>query len=186
MRARRIATTIAMAAALAGCTEQPFEPDGAANLQPQFTTGPAPEAAFTATDFPLAILDPGTMNVTGGRYIIHGLTAQIRFEATDPRMTGFGTATVNGTLEIADGSGPVWGTFTINPDIGGSWTGTWHGHRSRTGPVWTGDIQWIMHGQTGPVAGLKAWGTETITTFAILPAAYIGQVEGTIRDDPAD
>jgi hypothetical protein len=176
---RRFAPTLAAIAMLAACSESsPTEPalDGLA--------GPVMAVLsvdFTATDIPVALLDPGQMRVVKQRYLISGTVVQARFDATDPRMSGYATITGNGVLDVEDGSGPVWGTFTLSPDGGGTWVGHWHGHRAPAGPVWAGEIEWTLNGREGPVRGLHASGTETVTTFTLLPTAYMGQIAGTIR-----
>jgi hypothetical protein len=177
---RRLTPTLAAIAMLAACSDSsPVEPalDGLVGA----SVGPASLVNFTATDVPVALLDPGRVQVVNKRYVINGMVVQARFDATDPRMSGFATITGNGVLDVADGSGPVWGKMTLNPDGGGTWVGTWHGHRAQAGTVWIGTVEWNLNGRDGIVGGLHARGTETITTFTLLPTAYFGQIAGTIR-----
>jgi hypothetical protein len=126
-------------------------------------------------------MDPGQLRVANQRYVLSGMIVQARFDATDPRMSGFATITGNGVLDLDDGSGPVWGKMTLTPDGGGTWTGTWHGHRASAGPVWIGQLEWTLNGRDGAVGGLHAAGTETVTTFTLLPTVYQGQFSGNIR-----
>jgi len=183
----RARISLAAIAALVACSESPFEPARTAEDGPGAVAASMPltYTSFTATDVPVQLTDPGHIQITSGKFVLTGLAGVARIEATDPRLTGFASFTANGVLDATDGHGPVWGTLTVHPDIGGEGTGTWHGHRAPSGPVWIGNLAWTLNGVGGPVAGLHASGTEVITSFSLIPTAYFGAMSGTIRSNAA-
>jgi hypothetical protein len=138
-------------------------------------------STFAGVDVPTAILDPGSIRATNHQYLMRGVTVRFRLEASDARMTGFGTVVANGNLSIEDGSGQVWGELLIDSDQGDHWEGNWHGRRTQTGNQWTGELDYLLHGRSSANQRLLARVHETITTFTLVPSAYLGQLTGTIR-----
>jgi len=183
MSSKRRSMTLAALAAVAACSDTgPTAPEveGLHALASE-SAGAHQRTEFTATDVPVVLIAPGTMVQAGARYVIRGVTVQARFEATDPRMTGLATVSANGVLDVADASGPVWGTLTLAPDGGGLWSGTWQGQRVPSDGVWIAEVRWHLEGSDGPVRGLHARGEEIITSFTPVPSAYLGQLSGVIR-----
>jgi hypothetical protein len=179
---RAVPATLACCLALVACTgESPVGLDDAGLEPAAVITQAITETPFTATDLPLAPVDPGVTRVTPSQIVIHGLTVAMRVDATDPRLSGAGQVVANGVLDPLTGSGPVWGTFYIDADQGGRWTGNWHGHRAPAGQVWVADIEWTGRGVSGPVEGLHLKASETITSPSIVPSGYVGAVQGVIR-----
>ena len=141
-------------------------------------------AEFTATDLPVEVLDPGGYKFQNNRIIVTGLRVKARVESSDARFTGFMTAELNSSFNL-QGEGPVWAKFILEVDDGGLWEGVWNAHRSQTGEgVWTGAATWKAQGHGGTVDGMKAWGSETITTFEVVPAYYVGEIQGQIAERP--
>jgi hypothetical protein len=178
---KRIALAL-LAAPLAGaCSNgQPMVPELDPAVQPAAVAAAVTETPFTATDVPVAAIDPGKTVVTPSRIVIHGLTVGMYVESTDPRLTGFGEVVANGVLDPVTGAGPVWGTFFIDA-VDGRWVGNWHGKRAPVGDVWIADIEWTGRGLNGSVEGLHVKANETITSASLVPSAYLGEVEGFVR-----
>ena len=92
----------------------------------------ATRAAFTGTEQMGAVLSPGSTAQEGGRLIIRNMIQQARDVATDPRVSGGLTIEVNAWFDTATMSGPMWGTFTLNNDVG-KWLCAWIGLRTGEG-----------------------------------------------------
>lgn len=157
------------------CAQEPLGPT------PEFSRRESTHTAFTASDLPVAILDPGVLELLPNRILARGLVVRARIEASDSRFTGFMVVTANANWTLA-GEGPAWGTFTLEVDGGGEWVGRWHGWRTITGTgEWTTAIRWVVSGHGAEVAGLRAGGTESLATTEVIPAFYVGQLDGWIR-----
>lgn len=171
--------------ALAACGEDALEPrpDGLEAFVPAASSAPV-ITEFTATDLPAGILDPGEFKFQNNRIIARGLVVRARIEASDPRFSGFMVAELNSSWSL-EGEGPVWGKITHEVDGGGVLEGIWRAYRSRTAEgVWTGAATWTAQGRGGSVEGVKAWGTETITSFSVIPSFYVGEIHGYIANRP--
>jgi hypothetical protein len=110
-----------------------------------------------------------------------------RVESTDARMTGDMTVVLNANLD-ASGAGPVWGTFSIALDDGGTWEGTYQGLRITEideiteDPYWTATLHVVGKGYGGLVDGMQLMGEDEIWTPLTPPIAYVGTIEGRILD----
>lgn len=135
---------------------------------------------FSAVDVPVGFVDPGEARFADGKIVIRGLAVLASVDATDPRFTGTGVVTANGVLDAADGSGTVWGSMEIESQLGGTWIGTWRGHREPSGAVWVAELTWQAHGGGGAIDGLHAAGTEIITSVGLVPSGYVGAMQGLI------
>jgi hypothetical protein len=79
---------------------------------------------------------PGTTTVLpGGRVLVRDAGNVCQETSADPRLSGTNTTTFNANLG-ADGTGPMWGTFSLATAGGGLWVGTWHGRLTSAGPVY--------------------------------------------------
>jgi hypothetical protein len=100
----------------------------------------------------------------------------------DARMTGLMTIELNANWD-ADFAGPLWGTFSLAVDSGGTWIGTWQGLRERVAEdQWEGTLHVIGKGYGGIVDGMKVMAEDQIVSFTAAPIAYIGIIEGRIVD----
>lgn len=181
MIGKRIAPALLATPLVVACSDgQPTAPELDPALQPAAVAAAVTETSFTATDMPVAAIDPGKTVVTPSQIVIHGLTVGMYVDASDPRLTGFGEVVANGVLDPVTGDGPVWGTFFIDAE-GGRWVGNWHGKRAPVGDVWIAEIVWTGRGLNGSVEGLHVKATETITRLGLVPSGYVGEVEGFIR-----
>ena len=100
----------------------------------------------------------------------------------DARMTGMMTIELNANWD-ADFAGPLWGTFSLAVDSGGTWIGTWQGLRERVAEdQWEGTLHVIGKGYGGIVDGMKVMAEDQIVSFTAAPIAYIGIIEGRIVD----
>jgi hypothetical protein len=106
---------------------------------------------FEGTSCGVADLNEGIWTELGnGAYRVVGLQQQYREETNDPRTTGDNTVTVNMILDLATGSGPLWGTFHLINDQG-SWSGHFNGRLDN----WAGSLRATGHGG-GAYEGLVA------------------------------
>jgi hypothetical protein len=94
---------------------------------------------------------PGDVTVTGNVLHIRGQINTNRVIASDVTQTGTNTVVVNVDLNLVNGHGAAYGTFSLDPDaFTGTWEGSFSGHISRF--VFTG--QAVGHG-TGDLSGQK-------------------------------
>ncbi len=175
---------VGVALTASACRESPLAPDGELTTRVPVATSASVAEEFSATEMPIAVLDPGVLKVQNNRIIATGIRVKARVESSDSRFTGFMTAEMNSSFS-PEGEGPVWAKFIHEVDGGGVWEGVWRAHRSHTAEgIWTGAATWTAQGHGGGVNGMKAWGTETITTFSVIPAFYIGEIQGYIAQRP--
>jgi hypothetical protein len=171
-------------------------------------TSAAEKTIFTATDTfdPLnllgggvvgAILSPGTVACPGfeptgnpaqpcppgSRINTRGFTILTRFIASDPRITGNATITINANF-AADGNGPAWGTISVDIDgDAGTWDGTWQGLRVKEGTnIWVIPVHGSLKGNGGSVDGMVLRTLDTIYSYTLAVIAYEGDIEGRIID----
>ena len=111
-----------------------------------------------------------------------------RVDASDPILSGMMTVVLNGNMD-ANAEGPVWGTFIIALDSGGTWEGTWQGLRvlvipedPEEDPYWTATLNVQGKGYGGMVDGMKMMATDDIFTPTPVPIAYTGFIEGRVID----
>lgn len=177
MRGRALQVVLTLGGgALAGCGDTPLSP------APDVAAVAATITEFTASDVPVGVLDPGVLEFLPDRIVWHGLALRARFDASDPRFSGFMDAELNAVWNLA-GEGPVRGTFALEVDDGGRWEGVWRARRSQTAAdQWVGEATWTARGVAGSVTGLHAEGAETIVTTELFPSFYVGQVVGRIRE----
>jgi hypothetical protein len=141
------------------------------------------------------IISPGTVLCPGfdptgdpmqpcppeSRTHIRGFTIISRVEAADPRLSGWMTVELNANMD-AEYTGPVWGTFSLALDAGGTWDGTWQGRRSRVGDHWIVPLHVSGQGTGGAVDGMKLMVVDRIVVPTAAPIAYTGTIEGRIVD----
>lgn len=87
----------------------------------------AEKTEFTCRETVLGLSDPGEVTFPDGNIHIRGGILLANEWATDPRLIGLNTIVLNANLD-ADGTGPMWGTFSIKNEAGG-WEGTFAGFR---------------------------------------------------------
>ncbi len=111
----------------------------------------AEKTVFACTEETIALLDPGTVSFPDGNVHIRGMVIQALEDAPDPRNQGINTIVVNANWG-KDGTGPMWGTFHMVTDEGGTWKGTWAGRD-------TGQGSWYnaVGNGFGKYAGMKIW-----------------------------
>src|SRR3990172_1285732 len=85
----------------------------------------ASESTFTCTDEGYNTTDIGTWSFPDGNIHIRGMKQTAHSICDDPRVTGYNYITVNANWD-ANYTGPIWGTFTLQSDAGGTWIGTWN------------------------------------------------------------
>ena len=107
---------------------------------------------FTGTEGPCPLIEHGDwLTLPSGNLHVRGMVIRCRDEMSDPRATGYNTIVINGNWDPT-GNGPVWGTWELEVDGGGSWVGTWEG--TKTGPAF------VIHAQgngVGIYEGMKYW-----------------------------
>jgi len=116
---------------------------------------------------------------TEGAVHARGLVFQYLEAATDDRMSGTSTVSVNanwdGWTALGPGSGPMWGTIQLSVSGGGVWEGTWTGNRTVKANGGYSTIRVVMFGTQGSVNGLKA---EWVIVYT--PASPVGNFSGEI------
>jgi len=106
---------------------------------------------FEGTSCGVADLNEGIFAELGnGAYRVVGLQQQYREETGDARTTGDNIVTVNMILDLATGSGPLWGTFHLIND-----QASWFGHFSGRLDNWVSSLRATGHG-SGAYEGLVA------------------------------
>ena len=102
--------------------------------------------------------------------------------SVDDRVTGSMTIVLNANWD-ADAAGPLWGTFILAVDSGGTWEGTWQGMRERVAEdQWTGLLHVVGKGYGGVIDGMKMMVEDQLVSFTAAPLAYLGEIEGRIID----
>ena len=126
--------------------------------------------------------DPVQPCPAGSRTHLRGTVIISQLISMDARMTGLMTIELNANWD-ADFSGPLWGTFSMAVDSGGTWEGTWQGLRERIAEdQWAGTLHVIGKGYGGIVDGMKLMAEDQIVSFTAAPIAYLGMIEGRIVD----
>jgi len=126
--------------------------------------------------------DPMQPCSVGSRTHFRNTVIISRVDSTDTRMTGWMTVELNGNFD-ADFAGPLWGTFSIAVDSGGTWEGTWQGLRvAEAINYWTGTLHVIGQGFGGTVDGMKLMAEDQLVSFTPMPIAYFGSIQGRVVD----
>jgi hypothetical protein len=142
---------------------------------------------FTSSDYPIQILDPGTVKVEGGHWIIRKIIVKERFNSDNSLVAGIMIHSLSATLDIINGEGLVWGSFTITPDENvedGVWEGTYNGQRTRTGESeWEIPLDVVGHGKGGTLQSMQMRGLTVITAYDTPPTWWTGEGEGYIQSN---
>jgi hypothetical protein len=119
----------------------------------------------------------------GSRTHIRTAVIETRVDSADERVAGLMTVQLNANWN-ANFEGPLYGTFTILLDAGGSWAGTYEGKRTfdSTLWVWKGTLHVRGTGFGGLVDGMKMMAEDELESIFPMPIAYIGNIEGRIID----
>ena len=127
--------------------------------------------------------NPAQPSPPGSRINTRGFTILTRFIASDPRITGNATITINANF-AADGNGPAWGTISVDIDgDAGTWDGTWQGLRVKEGTnIWVIPVHGSLKGNGGSVDGMVLRTLDTIYSYTLAVIAYEGDIEGRIID----
>ena len=135
--------------------------------------------AFIATEYTLAILDPGVVSVSDGILHIRGMV-QLAYDVTsDPSLSGYFREVFNANITYVDGvlgSGTGWGTFQSCDEAGEPVPG-WDGKFvaqifDLTNLNWIGETN--AQG-TGQNEGLRL---KTSSATDGGPATLVGVIEG--------
>ena len=139
-----------------------------------------PRTAFTGTETPNPPAG-GMMIPLGGNVYVLGMTQTAVDETTDPRTTGTNTIVVYGILSQTDGTGPMWGTVSIE-NADGAWTGSWQGQLTREGDDLISTGQGTTVG-SGKYAGLIAfWSLRSVNNAPRQVTGYI--TKGKVNERP--
>lgn len=170
-------------------------------------TSAADKTAFTATEIfdPFELmgppvgefLSPGTVTCpgfeptgnplqpcpTGSLIHIRDLTfvSRVNADVSDPRLGGWMTVMANANYD-ANATGPVWGTFSVALDAGGTWDGTFQGIRGQEGNTWVAPLHASGQGTGGVVDGMQMLLVDRIVDFDPAGVVYIGSIQGRILD----
>lgn len=164
---------------IAGCTDEqsPVSPVDKGSLEKVIHT------PFTLVNFPIGIIDPGTVKVEDGKWIIRKFVVRERFNTVPVEFSGVMINTLNATLDYGTGEGRVWGSFTITPDVGdGIWEGSYQGTRTRIETSkWEIDLQIVGHGKGGDLQGKQVFSNDIITATTTPPQNWLGAGSGFIK-----
>jgi hypothetical protein len=140
---------------------------------------------YTAINYPIEILDPGTSKIAGQHLIIKDMVMRTRYEASTPLVTGDLILTINSKYNLETGEGPIHGKFSKVPDDYPDciWEGNWSGYRTKTGESeWTENIHIIGHGYGGEIDGMQVITDEVITSDDIFgQTGFYGEATGIIK-----
>jgi len=125
--------------------------------------------------------DPMQPCPVGSRTHLRDTVLVSRVESTDTRMSGWMTVELNSNMD-ADFAGPVWGTFSIALDSGGSWEGTWQGLRVAEDGFWTATLNVQGKGFGGAVDGMKLMVEDEILSPTPVAIVYFGAIQGRVID----
>ncbi len=106
---------------------------------------------YSGTECWVADLAPGEWVLIDGKMHVSGYVQQFVDAASDPRISGDTSVTVNAILDPATFSGPMWGNGEI-VNANGAWTGHWVGSLDN----YVSSIHANMHG-SGAYEGLIAY-----------------------------
>ena len=142
---------------------------------------------FTSSDYPIQILDPGTVELQNGHWIIRKIVVKELFNSDNSLVAGIMIHSLSATLDFNTGEGHVWGSFTITPDAnvgGGVWEGTYNGQRTRTGESeWEIPLDVVGHGKGGTLQSMQMRGITVITAYDTPPTWWTGEGEGYIQSN---
>jgi hypothetical protein len=168
-----------------GCSDEsllPGEPGSAENLN---SLNKVTITEYTAINYPVEILDPGTVKIEGQFMIIKNMVMKTRYEATSPLVTGDLILTVNSKYNLETGEGPQHGKYSKVPDNypDGLWVGNWAGYRTKTGESeWTGNIHIVGHGYGGEIDGMQVITDEAVVSDDIFgQTGFYGEATGIIK-----
>lgn len=146
-----------------------------------------------------AVLDPGTVTCPGtqptgnpiqpcpigSRIRLRGLSAVSKVVSDSPLLAGWLYSEGSANFD-ANAAGHVWGTFRLELDSGGVWTGSWVVDRTKVEDVnmWVGRGRFVGRGTSGNVDGVQLRFSEVLTSFMPLPIAYVGSIDAKIRVPP--
>ena len=117
----------------------------------------------------------------GSRTHIRNTMVITRVNSDDERVAGDMTVTLNANWN-ANFAGPIWGTFSIELDSGGTWVGTWEGLRVFEDPYWSATLHVNGQGFGGLVEGMHMMAEDYIEGQFPMPIAYVGLIKGRIID----
>jgi hypothetical protein len=118
----------------------------------------------------------------GSRAHLRNTVIVSRVDSSNPNLSGDMTVVLNANLD-ADAAGPVWGTFSLAIDSGGTWEGTWQGLRVRAEEeLWTATLHIMGKGFGGEVDGMHLMAEDEIVAYSAVLIAYVGSIEGRVVD----
>jgi hypothetical protein len=107
----------------------------------------------SGNDWPIQLIDPGTVIVQANRRITQHVIVLVRLETTNPLITGNMIADYSSNVDINTGEGHVHGSGTCTPDnvnVGGVWEFSFQGETTKTGESeWTTITDIVGHGKGG-------------------------------------
>ncbi len=175
---------------LAGCSDETQSPIAPLNqnIQEQGSLEKWTITPFTLTlHYPMQVLDPGTVMLIGGKWILKKIKILERVNTTSSLVTGNWIHSLSAILDENTGEGPVWGTFSAPPDSnvgGGVWEGTYTGYRSKTpgsDTLFTLPLRFFGVGKGGDLQGKKIFLDDVITAWGTPPVGWYGSGEGYIK-----
>jgi hypothetical protein len=171
---------------LVGCsdkTQSPVAPSDQ-SIQDQNSLEKCIITHFTETHCPVAILNPGSVKLINGKWVMKKIVVKERLDASTPLSTGYMIHSLSGIMDSQTGEGPVWGTFTLTPDVnagGGIWKGVYSGYRSKkpgSDTLFTLPLKVLGQGKGGNLQGMKIFLDDVITAWGTPPVGWYGSGKG--------
>lgn len=145
------------------------------------------------------VLDPGSVTCpgtqptgnfmepcpAGSRIHLRGLSAVSKVVSDSPLLAGWLYSEGSANFD-ANAAGHVWGTFRLELDSGGVWTGSWVVDRTKVEDVnmWVGRGKFVGRGTSGNVDGMQLRFSEVLTSYMPLPIFYGGSIDAQILVPP--
>lgn len=157
---------------LVGCSDEPQSPVTPAD---QGSLNKVTITYHTGNDWPVELIDPGTVIVQANRRIIQHVIVLCRLETTNPLITGNMIADYSSNVDINTGEGHVYGSAKVTPDdvnVGGVWECSFQGETTKTGESeWTTVTNIVGHGKDGIIQSNQIFYTDNMLSWDS-PATY--------------
>lgn len=170
--------------ALCGCADGPASSVAPAN-QPAHGPAPLEKAVLTGFTFshqPVKIIDPGTVKLVGGNWVMKDIGVEEEVISSDPLVAGTMVHYLSGMMDAVTGEGPVHGKLTLTPSAGvggGVWEGTYEGYRSKAdGIYYSLPLKVVLHGRGGTIDGMQVFEESLITAWGTPPEGWYGTGSG--------
>jgi hypothetical protein len=144
---------------------------------------------FTGTDYPTALIDPGTTTEHNGIMKIRDMHQSIAFEVIFSDggvdlLSGNGDLELNANIDWNNGTAFWWGSKTLTPTSpeaqGGQFKFNWHGPATLDVSGWTLTLQEVGHGDGGALTGIQCFLDNIVSALPDL-SDWTGAMDGYLK-----